>query len=909
MATLYWGGGTGDWNGSSTLRWYTDAARTVLATNAPTLDDDVVFDSASSSGAYTVTIGLGAVCRNWTLSGPASGNVTIAGTNSLAIYGSVSWASTGITRTFTSTLVFSASSGSYTINFGGITLSNTINIGPAGGASTATFTLAAALNHSTGGVNLVVNSGTFDTNGFTLTTGALISATTTYTRAIYLRNSTVNATASGTCFNIDTTNLTFDAGTSNFNITQTAGTNTISGTGSYALYNVTFPNSTFAKTLGTSGTGAVLTFNNLTYNGTTSSSSVRSFTVTSNLQINGTLQFTNSATPVESAARILWLSNSRQTTVRSIYAANVTNYSNITFAGIAGSGALSTTAGTYIGDGGGNSGIIFDAPKTVYWNQPAGGNSYDVAWATTPTGTPNPANFPLGQDTAVFTDAGINTNSVITHIGQTFLGTLDFSALTKTIRNSGSFTIIGDLRLGTGNIENTATSTFSFAGSRDQSISSLGGQLVGTSSLTVSSALKLSGRITLLTDLVFSGTSLFSTSRTLNLNGKSLTVQSFSAPTGVGPAIIGGGAMYIYGSGGQIFQVHSSATLVQKFSVYLTYSGSVGTRTLTFLYTGAGVRANMPDVFITAGSDIVQLGSAVNYCDNLDCTGFSGTLSIQAQTILRGNLILSPTMTVTGSANTITISSDNTGGPLTIKTNGVTLNCSLSLSNNTYNLDGALTCTGTFTVASSTFNTNNYNLTIGALSYQATSTKIFNWGSSVITLNPGTAANVIAGVTTGTTWNSGTSLLVYNHTAVGTQTISASNSVFQPMYVIGSGTGAINITASCTFNKFINMKPVPTTIQLTAGINASFASANFGGTIGKRTTLTSTTTTAANVVNTTTNPIDNDYLDISYVNASVANRWYAGRNSTSVAGANTNWTFGSYFKRPQRGNTMSFLFN
>jgi hypothetical protein len=81
--------------------------------------------------------------------------------------------------------------------------------------------------------------------------------------------------------------------------------------------------------------------------------------------------------------------------------------SDVDFRDITVAGTVATPwTGTRLGNCLNNSGITFDAPKTVYWNLAGTQNWSATGWATTNNGTPALNNFPLAQDTAVFTEAG-----------------------------------------------------------------------------------------------------------------------------------------------------------------------------------------------------------------------------------------------------------------------------------------------------------------------------------------------------------------------------------------------------------------------------------------------------------------------------------------------------------------------
>jgi hypothetical protein len=79
MATYYWRGGSGTWNGSSTTNW-SNASGGAGGFGPPTNGDTVIFDSASSGASYTVQCGLNSVCARITATAPATGNITFSNT-------------------------------------------------------------------------------------------------------------------------------------------------------------------------------------------------------------------------------------------------------------------------------------------------------------------------------------------------------------------------------------------------------------------------------------------------------------------------------------------------------------------------------------------------------------------------------------------------------------------------------------------------------------------------------------------------------------------------------------------------------------------------------------------------------------------------------------------------------------
>lgn len=152
MATLYWGGGSGTWNGTSTTNWYTDLARTIPAAAAPTYTDDVVFDATSNATSYTVTTNVAALFTasisgtTMTVSSVTSGTLAVGQTilpltNTLPSGVTITALGTGTGGTGTYTLSSSFTIGSTGYASNPAVCQNITVAGPATG--TVSFTTAA----------------------------------------------------------------------------------------------------------------------------------------------------------------------------------------------------------------------------------------------------------------------------------------------------------------------------------------------------------------------------------------------------------------------------------------------------------------------------------------------------------------------------------------------------------------------------------------------------------------------------------------------------------------------------------------------------------------------------------------------------------------------------------------------
>jgi hypothetical protein len=542
MATLYWGGGTGTWDGFSTANWYTDFARVTLSTRAPSAEDDVIFDSASNATAYTVTISSGfTVCRNLTITGPAVGNLTIEGFSAWYIYGNITLPATGFTRSFFSGLNFYGT-GSHTITTNGITFASSWNF-----SGTGTYTLQDALN--LGGNTLNINSGTFVTNNNNLTCGLISATDGTTAGTLTLGSSTVSATQinpnAPLAINAGTSNITLSVNTASFG----SGTNYTGNT----FYNVTLSSAAIT----TSNFYGNNTFNNLTFTAK-SSTSVSNIVLFGNQTVTGTLTIAG-----QLSVRRYFVRSNIVGTTRTLTVGTVASLVDVDFRDITVAGASSPWSGTQLGDCGGNTNITFPSAKTVYWNGTTGGAWTGDFWATSSGGAVNVANFPLAQDTAIIDNTGLNTASSITGFTEYNLKTLT-STKTNAYTLSGSSPIIyGDLTL----TASTTVSSFSpvFAGRVTQNLTSAGNTINRITCNGFGASVKLADNTT---------TSWTITSGGLDTNDKSFTVSSVSmntTNTGLFTLTLGSSAVSI--GGGQGFS--SSSTTAPTFTV------NAGTSTVT----------------------------------------------------------------------------------------------------------------------------------------------------------------------------------------------------------------------------------------------------------------------------------------------------------------------------------------
>lgn len=847
MPDRYWVGGTASWDGTAGTKWAATSGG-LGGASVPTSADDVFFD-ANSTGTVTIATGnTGAKSINCT-----GFTGTITGTAAITVSGSVTLVA-AMTYTHTGTMTFNATG---TLTTAGKTFSEVI----VNGAS-ITLTLGDALNISTRTVT--VTQGTLTTAGFAVTAASLASSNSNV-RTINLGASTITLSAT-TPINFSTsTNLTFNAGTSQINLS--------SNTASLTPASQTFNNVSFTSSL--TGTRSITnsnTFANLTLVASATGTTV--LALHANQIVTGTLNCAGSSVFARGSVLSQNLGQTRTVTVATLTADDC-DFRDITLAG-----AAAGTTPTRAGNLGGNSGITFSA-KTVYrvgtdttWT---GVNS----WALTSGGAGADANFPLAQDTAVIDNSTTLTGTLAVSSSSYAISALNASNRTTgiTLSHSVAASRYGSYLLGSG-ITVSGTSTQTFLGRGTMDFTSAGKTI--TFGVTMQG---VGGTLRLLDALTSSGNvSLFF--GTLNLNNFVLTSQSIDVRSNSTRTLAcGTEAIYVTGSNMTVVTTINSTTSANSFTLTgsknLYFSGAPTTGTRSYDSHLAIVDgARQFNVFVTGGTDTVSIPAA----NNLNFTGFAGTLAHSNRRVF-GNLTLSSTMTLAAGTDTTSFG----GQPATtinqiITTNGRLIDFPLALNSNSSS--NILTLADALTMGSS----RTFTLTTGqlALAGYTMTCGIFTGGSGGISFGGGTLNIAGSGASFTATGGTFTTPGTINMSAAASKTFAGGGRSFPTL--VCSGGGPLIISGSNTFAD-IQTTVRPVTIQFTSGTTQTVTDFTLSGTPGNLVTIGATTTSPA-TLSKSSGTVSVDYLSISYSIATGGAIWLAGNNSTD-GGNNSGWIFGT----------------
>jgi fibronectin-binding autotransporter adhesin len=626
--SVYWvTAAGGNWSGNN---WAASSGGAASTDNFPLAQDTAIIENTGLNTSATVTLDASIPYIGTLTTATRSNAMAFAGSTLYTFYGDFTLSS-AVSVNNNGGLTFSGRN-TQTITSAGKNLLQALTVDSYGG----TVQLADAF--TIGGATLTVTNGTFDTKNFNVTAG-LLSSSNSNVRTITFGSSTVTVSGAGGVNFGTNTNLTFNAGTSQ--LTTTAVNPTIDGgtsTAGVSFYNVTMNGATAANTQVISGLN---TFNNLTITAPASTGLV-TLTFDANQTITGTLTVAGATAVRRIFVRSDTLGTTRTLTVNTLSATDC-DFRDITIAGVA-AGSSPTRAG----DCGGNSGITFPAPKTVYWNLAGSQNWSADGWATSSGGVPATNNFPLAQDTATFDNTG-SAGTVTINVSFN-IGTFDASARTSamTLTNNDSCSVYGDWKFGTGVTSSSTTGTITFAKRGTQTITSNGVQfgcpitincVTETTNLADALALDSARTLTL-------------TSGTFDAVSYNVTTGLFNCTSGTNTTLkMGSGTWTLSGSGSVWFGTTSPQNFYKGTANITLSDTSSSART----FNGSGLSYNKLTIGGTTGTSTLIISNDNQFTELASTKTVAHTIALGSGTQTFGK------WSVTGtSGNVVTLTGTGT---------------------------------------------------------------------------------------------------------------------------------------------------------------------------------------------------------------------------------------------------------
>jgi len=621
--TVYWSSAAGGtW---SATNWAASSGGSTSDDNFPLAQDTAVIENTGLNTSATVTLNATLPFIGTLNMSTRTNAATISISSGNVLYGNLVTGS-GVTYSGAQVVTFSGRN-TQTITSAGKTFSGGITIDSYGG----TVELADALNIGT--QTLTVTNGTFDTKNYNVT-ATVLSSSNSNVRTINLGSSTFTMSNAATPISISTiTNLTFNSGTSTFNLSY-LGSVTIT-TGGLTFYNINFTETSS----GTHTINGANTFNNLTITAP-SAAGLRQVIFAANQIITGTLTVAGATAVRRIFLRSDTIGTQRDLTVGTLVA------DDCDFRDIDILGAAAGSSPTRAGDCGGNAGITFPAPKTVYWNLAGAQNWSATAWCPSSGGTPDINQFPLAQDTAVFDNAG--SVGTITSTASWNIGTLNASARTSAMTlsitgSAASPVFYKDLTLGTGvTVGGSSTGAYVFSGRGTQTITSNGVALSSFVNITIDSA---TGTVQLADALTInSARTLTLTSGTFDAVTYNVTTGSITAASSARVILKMGSGTWTLSGTGLVWQIDTTPIFFKGTANIVLSDTSASART----FNGGGVSYNKLTIGGTTGTSTTTISG------NNQFTELASTKTV-AHTIALGTTTVGA-WTVTGTAgNVVTV--------------------------------------------------------------------------------------------------------------------------------------------------------------------------------------------------------------------------------------------------------------
>jgi hypothetical protein len=446
----------------------------------------------------------------------------------------------------------------------------------------------------------------------------------------------------------------------------------------------------------------------------------------------------------------------------------------------------------------GNSTTIFTT-STATGLTVTGTNPLIQLTATATTGTRGVTMGVAGETNAISVDVTAGSDTIAFGTTSGSFKNVDLTGFTGTYGSTNSINCYGNWNWG-GVTVNNATTTITFSSTS------------GTKTIT-SNGVSFGGSVTFdgvggtwqLQDALTSGAARTCAlaNGTLNLASYTLTIGIFSSSnSNTRTLAFGTGKLVLTGSSATVFTTLTATglTVTGTTSVEFTYSGSVGTRSITL---GNAGESNAINVKVLAGSDIISLGTTSGAFKNLDLTGFTGTANFGATPVFYGNFDIGDTTIISGTGgatfrstlvSTQTIRFNNANN-LTI-TFAVNIGTGV-VTTTTYRLTSSMVIASTIalTVSSGTLDFNGFNITAGTMTCAAAAHTLA-FGTNTISLS-GTGT-IFTGSTTTTV--TGTPLIICTNSSssarvITTGLVTEANSI---SFRIIAGTGGMTFTSAQT---------------------------------------------------------------------------------------------------------------
>lgn len=220
MATYFWVGGTGTWDGSDTTNWSLTSGGAGGA-GVPTFADDATFNASSGTG--TVYLTTGATCKNFTASAVTVNTAFYSDYTPVTVYGNLNIGANATLIATPVNITFKGATTGKTVAVSNTSFINSLLYDEVGGGWTQSASTVGGITVTNGSLTFsgIITTPTITVNGGTLVTGAFSHNNynifnTGFGGSVIVSSGTVNFT--GSTFKLGTNALANDVTFNEFTI-------------------------------------------------------------------------------------------------------------------------------------------------------------------------------------------------------------------------------------------------------------------------------------------------------------------------------------------------------------------------------------------------------------------------------------------------------------------------------------------------------------------------------------------------------------------------------------------------------------------------------------------------------------------------------------------------------------------
>lgn len=321
-----------------------------------------------------------------------------------------------------------------------------------------------------------------------------------------------------------------------------------------------------------------------------------------------------------------------------------------------------------------------------------------------------------------------------------------------------------------------------------------------------------------------------------------------------------------------------------------TWDGTAGTKWATSSggAGGASVPTSSDNVYFDGSSGsgtITTSGTTTDVCNNLDCTGFTGTIGGSGRLNIYGNLTLGSGMTL---GSSVVFDMYGTGTGKTVTTASKTLRSILFLATGEWTLQDNMTLALGATIGG-TFITNGNTLILNEGGIVLSSGGVFDISNSDVYLSRTTAGTLFTG-SSGSIVTTGSEIIV-NGSGSNARILDLFNRTFNKITIEADN---IKLNYANTIATLaVNTAGMANGLILESGRTQTITTAFItNGSSGNLAKISSSTPGSAATLSKSSGTINVEYMSIKDSTATGGATWKA-YNSTDVSG-NTGWVFGYY---------------